>query len=174
MTPAKCAARMQGLNGVAKKVYECVPIAEAWTSVQVMGAMRNLTGSTPDAQIVSGCLTRLVDGGLIKRIARDQYQRVPVQQKPQPEEPKMAHARNGNPITLSSKLREATKMSELPVCVDPPNPIELLAELSRSAEAMAEGLMDLTARINEVAQLVGQERASSEKVRRLKALLDDL
>ena len=174
MTPAKCAARMQGLNGVAKKVYDCVPIVEAWTSFQVMGAMRSLTGSTPDTQIVSGCLTRLVDCGLIKRISRDQYQRVPVQQKSKPEEPKMAHVRNGTPPTLTGKPNTATKMSELPIRMDPPNPIELLAELSRSAEAMAEGLMDLTARINEVAQLVGQERASSEKVRRLKALLDDL
>lgn len=39
---------MQGQTGIAKKVYECVPISESWRSFQVLTALRNMTGSTPD------------------------------------------------------------------------------------------------------------------------------
>lgn len=166
MTPAKCAARMQGLNGVAKKVYDCVPITEAWTSVQVMGAMRNLTGSTPDAQIVSGCLTRLVDGGLIKRDSRDRYQRVPVQQKPKPEEPKMAQVRTVEP-PIARRL-------DLTIQVDSPSPMDLLVDLAGRASEMAADLKQLSAQLAEVAISVGEEREAAEKLRQLKDLLKDL
>ncbi|MGP5741334.1 hypothetical protein [Pseudomonas aeruginosa] len=43
---------MQGQTGIAKKVYECVPISEPWRSFQVLTALRNMTGSTPDVRIV--------------------------------------------------------------------------------------------------------------------------
>ncbi|MCU9947522.1 hypothetical protein [Pseudomonas sp. PDM13] len=171
MTPAKCAARMQGLNGVAKKVYDCVPIVEAWTSFQVMGAMRSLTGSTPDTQIVSGCLTRLVDCGLVKRVSRDQYQRVPVQQKPKPEEPKMSQVRIGTPPTAVTPTIRHAEILDMTVR---PTPMDLLATLARSASKMAEDLKQLSARIEEVALEVGEEREAAEKMRQLKDLLKDL
>ncbi|HFK9714511.1 TPA: hypothetical protein ACG06B_004341 [Pseudomonas aeruginosa] len=80
---------MQGQTGIAKKVYECVPISEPWRSFQVLTALRNMTGSTPDVRIVQGCLRDLVDSGLIRRTGTDHYQRIQVEKKTKPQEPKM-------------------------------------------------------------------------------------
>lgn len=81
---------MQGQTGIAKKVYECVPISEPWRSFQVLTALRNMTGSTPDVRIVQGCLRDLVDSGLIRRTGTDHYQRIQVEKKTKHQEPKMA------------------------------------------------------------------------------------
>ena len=55
----------------------------------VLTALRNMTGSTPDVRIVQGCLRDLVDSGLIRRTGTDHYQRIQVEKKTKPQEPKM-------------------------------------------------------------------------------------
>ena len=90
---------MQGQTGIAKKVYECVPISEPWRSFQVLTALRNMTGSTPDVRIVQGCLRDLVDSGLIRRTGTDHYQRIQVEKKTKPQEPKMGEPEEDrNPV----------------------------------------------------------------------------
>ena len=60
---------------------QCVPISEPWRSFQVLTALRNMTGSTPDVRIVQGCLRDLVDSGLIRRTGTD-HQRIQVEKRP--------------------------------------------------------------------------------------------
>lgn len=164
MTPAKQEILMQGQTGIARKVYDCVPIAEPWTSFQVMTAMRNMTGSTPDSRIVSGCLSSLVDSGLIKKTGRDSFQRIPVEPKTKTQELKMA---------------EPAKKIETPV--EPKrstSPLEMLGELATEIVGMAEHMKRLASRVEDVALAVEQERESSaksmESYRQLKALLKSL
>jgi len=164
MTPAKQEILMQGQTGIAKKVYDCVPIAEAWSSFQVMTALRNMTGSTPDSRIVSGCLSSLVDAGLIKKNGRDSFQRIPVEPKTKTQEPKMA---------------EPAKKIETPA--EPKrtaSPLEMLGELATEIVGMAEHLKRLASRVEDVALAVEQEREanakSMESYRQLKALLKSL
>ena len=164
MTPAKQEILMQGQTGIAKKVYDCVPIAEAWSSFQVMTAMRNMTGSTPDSRIVSGCLSSLVDAGLIKKTSRDSFQRIPVEPKTKTQEPKMA---------------EPAKKIETPA--EPKrtaSPLEMLGELATEIVGVAEHMKRLASRVEDVALAVEQERESSaksmESYRQLKALLKSL
>ncbi|MCO6057327.1 hypothetical protein NG726_11660 [Pseudomonas sp. MOB-449] len=165
MTPAKQETLMQGQSGIAKKVYECVPIAESWSSFQVMTAMRNLTGSTPDSRIVSGCLSTLVDSGLVKKSGRDQYQRIPVEQKQKPEEPKMTAPAKKQSEVSAVPVRKAT-------------PLEMLGELAGEIVGMAEHMKRLAARVEDVALAVEQDRESHSeelgKLRQLQALLKDL
>ncbi|QEY62524.1 hypothetical protein FXN65_10720 [Metapseudomonas lalkuanensis] len=165
MTPAKHECLMQGQSGIAKKVYECVPIAESWSSFQVMTAMRNLTGSTPDSRIVSGCLSTLVDSGLVKKIGRDQYQRIPVEQKQKSEEPKMSAPAKKQPEVSAAPARKAT-------------PLEMLGELAGEIVGMAEHMKRLATRVEDVALAVEQERESNsenlEKLRQLQAILKSL
>ncbi|HHF0746539.1 hypothetical protein [Pseudomonas aeruginosa] len=140
---------MQGQTGIAKKVYECVPISEPWRSFQVLTALRNMTGSTPDVRIVQGCLRDLVDSGLIRRTGTDHYQRIQVEKKTKPQEPK----------------RSAS-------------PLEMLGELANELAGMAEHMKRLSDRIEDVALAVEQERESNaksmESYRQLKALLKSL
>lgn len=165
MTPAKKEILMQGQTGIAKKVYECVPMSEPWTSVQVMAAMRNLTGSTPDNRIVSGCLVSLVDSGLIKKSGRDHFQRIPVDFKQKTQEPVMAKQQPKPEVVADQKAQEAA-------------PLEMLSELAGQIAGMANSLKVLASRVEDVALAVEQERESSaksmEKYRQLKALLQSL
>ncbi|MFG5862739.1 hypothetical protein [Metapseudomonas sp. CR1201] len=164
MTPSKQEILMQGQTGIARKVYECVPIAEPWTSFQVMTALRNLTGSTPDSRIVSGCLTTLVDSGLIKKTGRDQFQRIAVEAKPKTQESKMAEPAQKIEVTPEPKRAVS--------------PLEMLGELATEIVGMAGHLKRLAARVEDVALAVEQERESSaksmEQYRQLKALLKNL
>lgn len=159
MTPAKQEILMQGQTGVAKKVYECVPINEPWTSFQVMTAMRNLTGSTPDNRIVSGCLVSLVDSGLVKKSGRDQFQRIAVDAKQKNQESSMAKAELKLEV-VSEKKSQGT-------------PLEMLSDLAGEIVAMANNLQRLAARIEDVALAVEQEReGNAVAVGKLKQLQD--
>lgn len=164
MTPAKQEALMQGQTGIAKKVFECVPIAEAWSSFQVMTALRNLTGSTSDTRIVSGCLTSLADAGLIKKTGRDAYQRIPVEQKQKPKEQKMT-------VPATKPVPQVEQKS-----VDVP--LELLGEMAGEVVAMAENMKRLAKRIEDYALVLEQGREATAKslegYRQLKALLKGL
>ncbi|WP_236225361.1 hypothetical protein [Pseudomonas pseudonitroreducens] len=155
---------MQGQTGIAKKVFECVPIAEAWSSFQVMTALRNITGSTPDARIVSGCLTSLADAGLIKKTGRDAYQRIPVEQKQKTKEPQMAAA-----ATKTEPQVEAKTVA---------SPLEMLGELASEIAAAGDGLKRLAKRAEDVALMVEQDREANAKsldgYRQLKSLLKSL
>lgn len=159
MTPAKQEILMQGQTGVAKKVYECVPINEPWTSFQVMTAMRNLTGSTPDNRIVSGCLVSLVDSGLVKKSGRDQFQRIAVDAKQKNQESSMAKAELKLEV-VSEKKAVGT-------------PLEMLSDLAGEIVAMANNLQRLAARVEDVALAVEQEReGNAAAVGKLKQLQD--
>jgi hypothetical protein len=159
MTPAKQEILMQGQTGVAKKVYECVPINEPWTSSQVMTAMRNLTGSTPDNRIVSGCLVSLVDSGLVKKSGRDQFQRIAVDAKQKNQESSMAKA--------ELKLEVVSEKKSVGT------PLEMLSDLAGEIVAMANNLQRLAARVEDVALAVEQEReGNAAAVGKLKQLQD--
>lgn len=43
MTPAKQKAALQGVSTIATKIYEVVPIAEAWNSRRIAGALTQVT-----------------------------------------------------------------------------------------------------------------------------------
>ncbi|WP_325435607.1 hypothetical protein [Pseudomonas nitroreducens] len=164
MTPAKQEALMHGQTGIAKKVFECVPIAEAWSSFQVMTQLRNLTGSTPDTRIVSGCLTSLADAGLIKKTGRDAYQRLTVEQKQKPKEQKM----------IVPAAKPAPQVEAKPSA----SPLDLIGELASDIAAAGESLKRLAKRAEEVALMVEQDREVNAKAmagyRQLKSLLKDL
>ncbi|MDF3932132.1 hypothetical protein [Pseudomonas citronellolis] len=164
MTPAKHVSLMHGQTGIAKKVYECVPITEGWSSFQVMAAMRNLTGSTPDPRIVSGCLTSLADAGLIKKTGRDTYQRLPVEQKQKTQEKLMAAPAKKTEQHVETKAGAT--------------PLEMLGELASEIVGMADHLKRLAARVEDAALAVEQQREATAKsmegYRQLKALLKSL
>ncbi|MEW6460396.1 MAG: hypothetical protein AB1459_04640 [Pseudomonadota bacterium] len=170
MTPKKRDILIRGQTGIAQKVYECVPMQEPWASFQVLAALRNMTGSTPDTRIVSGCLASLVDAGLIKKVGRDQYQRIVVarldaREKTTTKEPQMAEAVQS----------VEPKQTELKRAV---SPLEMLGELATEIVGMAEHMKRLAARVEDVALAVEQEREvtakSVEQYRQLKALLKSL
>ncbi|MNN61929.1 hypothetical protein D3C81_1771910 [compost metagenome] len=143
-----------------------MPISEAWRAFQIMSALRNMTGSTADVRIVSGCLRDLVDSGLIKRIGSDHYQRIQVEHKQASKEKKMAApVKKAEPEVVAAPVRNAA-------------PLEMLGELAGEIAGLAENLKRLAGRVEDVALAVEQERESSsenlEKLRQLQAILKSL
>lgn len=159
MTPAKHEILMQGQTGIAKKVYECVPIQEPWSDFQIMSHLQRTTGSKPDVRVFQGCLKNLRESGLIRQIGTNNYQRISVAQK-QPEKPAPA---------AKEIVEVAAKDTKKAV------PLEMLGELANEIVGMAKHLQGLAKRVEDVALAVEQERELSAKdlemVRHLKALM---
>lgn len=65
MNQAKLERASDGLNGMARKVLDAVPIAERWTRHAIVSEMHRATGCSPDLRVVEGCLAQLQDKGLI-------------------------------------------------------------------------------------------------------------
>lgn len=62
-------------NAPAKKVFEAVPLQEAWSPEEVIGEMRR-TGHRLEMHVVRGCLNTLKKAGLIKEPNKNTFTRV--------------------------------------------------------------------------------------------------
>lgn len=79
MNANKMARIESGLNTMAVKVLEAVPLQEAWNKAQIVGELHR-TGCGAGRDVVDGCLTTLKDRGAIKEPKPGHYQRVAVRQ----------------------------------------------------------------------------------------------
>jgi hypothetical protein len=153
---------MQGQTGIAKKVYECVPINESWQAFQICAALKKMTGSTPDFRVFTACLSDLADVGLIKKVGGDRFQRVQEAAKPEKEK-HMAVAKISTPKSANEKTASA---------------MDALGDLAGEIIGMAEHMKRLAKRVEDVALAVEQEReanaGSVEQLRQLKTLLKGL
>lgn len=74
-----------GLSAVAKKVYDAVPIQEAWSIVQIKQELeRKQAGVTRDFRIFSGCINSLVNSGIVLEEPKGRFRRVKVTAKEAP------------------------------------------------------------------------------------------
>lgn len=84
MNASKVEVAEKGLSGIARKVYEVVPVQESWKSHQVVQELSRL-GSKPDFAVVEGCLASLKEKGLVKETQRGFWQKVkPKEEKAAP------------------------------------------------------------------------------------------
>ncbi|WP_124520111.1 MULTISPECIES: hypothetical protein [unclassified Burkholderia] len=161
MTPAQREAIVRDLSTQARKVFEFVPGAAAWTSQQIMGCMYDTTKSRMELRAVAGCLASLVDAGIVKETSRGHFQRSKVSvSRPQP---------------VADAGQPATPVVE-PVAVSEPIDVlsGILGRLSRVAadiHAIASDLETAALRIDE--QRENREREVG-KLRQLQALLKEL
>ena len=162
MTPAKFDIAMQSQTGIAKKIYECVPIQQAWQTFQISHALKNMTGSQADVRVVQGCLNDLVESGLVRETQGRYYQRVKVEEKQKPKELKMPAPKEAKPAVEAA----------------PSGPIEVLGALSAEIVGMAEHMKKLARRVEDAALAIEQARESdsesTEKLRQLASLLKSM
>lgn len=172
MTPAKQETLLQGQSSIARKIYECVPIQEAWPTHQIAQALKTTTGATADMRRLQACLSDLADAGLIREPQRRSFQRVEVKDKPKTPELKMTASQ---PLTASTAAPVAPKASALDRIAG------LAGELSDIADHLRQRLLRVTKiakELEDVALAVEQERESSNeslaKLSQLKDLLKGL
>lgn len=72
-----------GLTGTAAKVYEAVPINEAWTITQIIQELKR-NNLNYEFLKIDGCLQSMVGQGIIQKVGEHGYQRVDVKNPERP------------------------------------------------------------------------------------------
>lgn len=171
MTPSKQATLLQGLPNVARKVFEQVPIQDAWEPIQIQTTLRAQARSNIDMHVLRGCLRTLKEAGLIKETSHGRFRRVDTRTpaaNQKDKEPPMAKA-------------TSTSVSQHPAPAPAPadQDIELFATLASEMNSLADefssSLKKLAGRLEEAALAAEQHRerlaADVEAVRKFKAAL---
>ena len=151
MSSARQQVLLSGQTAVAKKVFEVVPIQDAWDHRQIQGALQRATRSTLDFRIMQGCLNTLKQAGLINEPRSGYFERVKLREPTQ----KMSTKING----------EAAHDGERCASVD------MLSELAERARTLA---IDLDAAADAIAEEHASNAQALQKLDSLRALLKNL
>ena len=113
MNEARFSSIHRGLSSVAQKVYAAVPIADEWA---IEAVRRELTrkGHTIDLHTIRGCMSSLVDSGLVTEPSRGQFSRVAIKEAYKaPAEPKAVKEAKQpeNPMPKQGAIDKLTALS---------------------------------------------------------------
>lgn len=149
------------LNAPVKKVYEAVPVSEAWTTTQIIGEISRLGYSMRDSKAIIGCLDTLKRQGLIQEPERGSFVRVEVKA-----------------IETYVKFMEETKekiMATKPVTQIKQTNLDRLINLSEKANGLAAQMKSLANELENVALEIEAEiqenSTSAQKLKQLQELL---
>lgn len=157
----------QGLNSIASKVLNTVPMREPWTFNQIGAELRRL-GCTLDHRVINGSLATLEEIGLVRRSGMKSWIRVPVKDP----EPTNAHTEEAATVpTYNSQ-------TQVPAAPKPKATLDTLADLSSRLRSMAKGMNQLASDIDDAAiGIAEQMQANQDKVdaaRKLTQLLKQM
>ena len=128
MNEARFSSIHRGLSSVAQKVYAAVPIADEWAIEAVRRELTRKGGHNIDLHTIRGCMSSLVDSGLVTEPSRGTFSRVaikeaykappkPIKEAKQPEKPAMPKQGAIDKLTaLSARVR--TAMSAMKTLAD--------------------------------------------------------
>lgn len=151
------------LNAPVKKVYEAVPVSEAWTSTQIIGEISRLGYSMRDSKAIIGCLDTLKRQGLIQEPERGCFIRVEVKET----------------VTTFDKFIEETKEKTMatskPVTQIKQSNLDRLINLSEKANGLAAQMKAVATELENVALEIEAEiqenSTSAQKLKQLQELL---
>lgn len=160
-----------GLNGVAKRVYEAVPISAPWSTHKIMRELER-KGSHMDLKAVQGCLGYMLSVGIVERDKEGDYIRTAI---------KIASQAAEAPVTTPPPTQEEIVMATEPakgVPVTQPTVFDMLAKLADRAQHLSDSAEELKEDIEKVALHAQSEQdkhgVELTKLRQLKALLGSL
>ena len=150
------------LNAPVKKVYEAVPVSEAWTSTQIIGEISRLGYSMRDSKAIIGCLDTLKRQGLIAEPERGSFIRIEVKE-----------------TTTFDKFIEETKEKTMatskPVTQIKQSNLDRLISLSEKANGLAAQMKSVATELENVALEIEAEiqenSTSAQKLKQLQELL---
>jgi len=149
------------LNAPVKKVYEAVPVSEAWTTTQIIAEISRLGYSMRDSKAIIGCLDTLKRQGLIQEPERGTFVRIEVKA-----------------IETYVKFMEETKekiMATKPVTQMKQTNLDRLINLSEKANGLAAQMKAMATELENVALEIEAEiqenSTSAQKLKQLQELL---
>ena len=170
MTPSRYQANLNGQTSVARKVFELVPIKEAWTPIEIVAALNRATKSSMDFKVLTGCLNTLKESGLVREPTRGHFQRVEVKEK----EERMVDF-NARPIVTPKSPVSAAAPAPAPAAK---SPIEILSEISGRLVGVNAEIKRIASDIETAALVIEEGMAANEenlgKLRQLQSILKSL
>ena len=157
MTPGKVEAKLRGQTAIAKKVFEMVPIQEAWSCNQILAALHRVTRSSMDYRIMQGCLVALKAAGLVNEPKGGLFQRSEIKERA---EHKMGNATEVNKIEAPALGSSAKK-----------TPIELLSGIASHLRMIASDIETAAIVIEEG---IAEKDENLGKLKQLQSILKSL
>ena len=160
MTPDKQKQKLAGQTAIAQKVFQSVPIAEAWTVAQISQAMHRTTGARLDRHTLQGCLRALADSDLIRSTEHGSLHQRTAVSAAQPTPPKTKESTVIQPAVTAPPQQAA-----------PASAIDVLGCLAQKMRALADEVDAAALALEEE-----QSRTTGEaaKLKQLKALLKEI
>ncbi|MCY1447836.1 hypothetical protein D9M71_644750 [compost metagenome] len=153
---------LAGQTAIARKVFELVPIQEAWPAVDIYGALRT-SNTGADTRVVRRCLGELKDQGLIREPVNGHFQRAAVTIKPKGEQ------------AMPHEVKQTVKAPQNPEVAALDALATLSGEVSNLADEIGQRMKKLATRIEEVALSVEADRETNAealaKFKQLQSLL---
>lgn len=151
LSPARFKLLYGQLHAAVRKIYDAVPMAEAWDHSQIIAELRRTGHSTRDMNVVLGCLDTLRRQGLVAEPNKGFFCRVPIKD-PKPSvvcEPTPHPAIPDAIIEIvedkPTKEIEVATMQIKPVKAAPKmSPIDRLGALAATATVMATKARELS------------------------------
>ena len=159
MNQQKFDALFRGISEQAKKVYDCVPIADAWKPAQIMTDLHRKNISMNDYRVVMGCINTMIDAGLIVEGPKGHFKREGIK-------PKQA-----DEIDLHSRVKTNKEASMTKPTPAKPGPLDLLGDFASRLRALANDAESIALAI---ASQTETNDAETAKLRQLQALLKSI
>ena len=164
MTPEKQKQKLAGHTAIAQKIFQAVPVAEAWTVGQVAAALHRATGSRIDQHTMLGCLRAMADAGLVRTTGRGMlFQRAPVS-TPAAD----AATDKTKDVTVTQTANLAAAPTPVPT---PASAIDVIGAATKKIRAIADELDAWALACEEEKSRVAGE---VDKLKQLKALLKEI
>lgn len=153
MNPARYESILSSQTNIARKVLEFVPLQEAWEPKQISSEMYRVQHTAPDKHILEGCLSALVEAGLVRELSGRRYQRFP------PPDPQRAVAR---PILTA--VKEPPMPAAAPQKADT---LERLSGLATKLRAIADEIDDCALDVQAALDAAGEEHGKLSQLKKL-------
>ena len=114
LTAAKQQEKLNGQTSVAQKVFQFVPIQDAWSVSEISAELSRSTGSRIDFRVVSGCLGALKSAKLVHEPEPGKFKRNDVGSSQKGEVKAVEETKEKDVITqageIASSLRHAAEI----------------------------------------------------------------
>lgn len=178
--------RLKNMSAIARRVYEAVPAMEAWGASFIQSELNRTGCSTGrDFRTLQGCLSSLVEAGLVLEPERGVFKRAPIRLDPTDEQPeeedmKTAQAAKTNPHQQQDTLAHLAQLGQ-----DAKNGAARVFAIAQKAEELGKDLKSVVAELNALSKAIDaaaldiEEQKSSavadaDKLKQLQTLLKSL
>lgn len=177
LSESRLQSLLDGVNSMSRKVYEFVPIQEAWNIQQINAAIVSKSSMRVDYKTIRACVGDLKDRGIIRGTSQGYFQRIVPTRLSLPRTDKEAHNEEEKTMSVS-----VTDKSIPTASVSAGTALDALSTLSAELGAFSvefnTRLHGFAKRLEDVALLVEEEREQNavalKKYNALKNVLKEI